>query len=81
MKRRRVDRHRRFVPSEQGRGVGNAGPHAIEQVVASGIISAIERMTECLFVCRTVALENQSAQAEQCCTVVPTMVQTPLESF
>ena len=46
MKRRRVDRRRRLLPRKQWRGVGDAGPHAFEQVVASGIISAIERVAE-----------------------------------
>ena len=79
MERRRVDRRRRLLPREQWRGVGDAGPHAIEQVVASGIISAIERMTESHFVSRTVALEHQSAQPQQGGAVVPPMIQSAFE--
>jgi hypothetical protein len=63
VERRRVDRRRRFLSREEWRGVGDAGPHAIEQVVASGIISAIERMTEGHFVSRAMALENEASQA------------------
>ena len=44
--------------------MGDAGPHAIEQVVASGIISAIKRMPEGYFVGRAMAFEYQSTQAE-----------------
>jgi hypothetical protein len=61
--------------------VGDAGPHAIEQVVASGIISAIERMTESHVVSRTVALEHQPAQTQQGSAVVAPMVQPALECF
>jgi hypothetical protein len=61
--------------------VGDAGPHAIEQVVASGIISAIQRMTESHFVSRAMALENEAAQAQQGRAVVSPMIQPAFESF
>ena len=81
MERRRVDRRRRFLPREQGRGVGDAGPNAIEQVVASGIISAIQGVTEGHVVSRTVALEDEPAQPQQGSAVVPAVIKAPFKRF
>ena len=75
MERWRVGRCRRFLPREQRRGVGDAGPHAFEQVVASGIISAIEGVPERHLICRAVALEDESTKTQQRGAVVTAVIQ------
>ena len=80
MKRCRVGR-RRFLPRKQRCCMGDAGPHAIEQVVASGIISAIQGMPESHRVGRAMALEDQPTKTKQGSAIVPTVIKTLFKRF
>ena len=60
---------------------GDAVVHAVQQAVAGGIIRPRQRLLEGVGVGRTVALEDQAAQAEQGRAVVAARVDASLEAL
>ena len=63
-----------------GPGMGDASLDAIEQVVSGRIIRAVQGLLESELVRRAVALEHQSAQAQQGCAVVPAIIHAVFEA-
>ena len=59
--------------------MGDAGSDAFQQLVSGSIISPDEGMLEGQFVCRTVALEDETPQAEQGRAVVATVIHLALK--
>jgi hypothetical protein len=65
---------------QQRRCVGNPGPDAVQQLMSGCIISPLEGLFEGHRVSRPMALEDQPPQAQQCRTVVPTVINSVFES-